>query len=166
MYRLMIDLETLGLKPGCVILSIGAVRFDRSGLGRSFYRRISMESCQDAGLTIDAGTLSWWLTQTDESKAELYGKRDLKDVLIEFSSFCNTDEIWANSPAFDCVILRAAYEAVGLDVPWHYSDERCFRTLKGLPQFVSTPKPDIPHHALHDAKRQAESAYKTLNKLY
>jgi DNA polymerase III epsilon subunit-like protein len=37
MSDVMIDLETLGRRPGCAILSIGAVEFGPAGLGRELY---------------------------------------------------------------------------------------------------------------------------------
>jgi len=55
--RIMLDIETLGLEAGAAILSIGAVKFDTDGLGAEFSGEIDLESCQDAGLAIDAETL-------------------------------------------------------------------------------------------------------------
>ena len=39
----MTDLETLGKAPGCKILSIGAVMFNESGVGRPFYAAINRD---------------------------------------------------------------------------------------------------------------------------
>lgn len=68
MPHIMIDLETMGTRPGSAILSIGACSFDPNWLGgsdsdhepgearRTFYQNITLASCLDAGLTIDAAT--------------------------------------------------------------------------------------------------------------
>lgn len=67
----MLDIETLGLDPGASIVAIGAVRFSESHLGDTFQRSISLASCENAGLTIDAETLEWWLTQDELAKDQL-----------------------------------------------------------------------------------------------
>jgi len=59
MNRVMVDIETLGLDIGSVILSIGAVRFDESGVyGEPFYVEIGQQSCKNRGLEVDPETLS------------------------------------------------------------------------------------------------------------
>lgn len=165
--RVMVDIETLGLDPGAAILSIGAVRFDTAGLGQEYYRNVDLKSCEAAGLEIDAGTLDWWLSQDEEVQDVLTGGIELEAVLREFSHeyYGHADEIWANSPSFDCDILAAAYEAVGQDTPWHYSDERCCRTLFSLPMAPEIDREGDHHNALDDAKHQARVASATLAKL-
>ncbi len=69
MQNVMIDLETLGTRPGSVILSIGAVEFDRDlGLGREFYVELNQASSITAGLTTDDATVDWWLDQEDAAR--------------------------------------------------------------------------------------------------
>jgi DNA polymerase III epsilon subunit-like protein len=85
--RVMVDIETLGLDPGAAILSIGAVRFDTDGLGATFERNIGLESCQEAGLTIDAGTLEWWLQQDADAQHVLTGGESLVDALEALAEF-------------------------------------------------------------------------------
>ena len=164
--RVMLDIETLGLDPGATIVAIGAVRFDADGLGAVFQQSISLTSCQRAGLTIDAETLDWWLAQDDLAKEQLNGGSRLEDVLEDFGEwYGDADEIWANSPSFDCDILSAAYDAVGLDEPWEFWAERDFRTLSS---FAAAPEPEQAgdeHDALDDARHQAEIAAETLRRL-
>ncbi len=63
MKHVMIDLETMGNKPGCAILSLGAVDFgqdkDKRWLmgDKTFYRELNLQSCIDAGLHIDTSCL-------------------------------------------------------------------------------------------------------------
>ena len=61
--NLMIDLETLGTKPNSAILSIGAVYFDKDGLGEEFYANVDLQDSIDSGFDIDASTVYWWLSQ-------------------------------------------------------------------------------------------------------
>jgi DNA polymerase III epsilon subunit-like protein len=164
----MLDIETLGLEPGCVILSIGAVAFDIDGLGETFHRSINLESCADAGLEIDAETLEWWLDQDDAVRGVLTGGEDLTAVLSEFTDWfldLDADEVWANSPTFDCRVLEHAYGAVGLDAPWQFYQERDFRTLKKLPVAVMADRDGDKHDALDDAVHQADCAHLTLRRM-
>lgn len=161
--RVMVDIETLGTKPGHAILSVGAVRFDSGGLGDEFYRSVSLESCQDAGLEIDANTLEWWLGQDDAVTGVLTGGDELTEVLEDFAAFYGTsEEIWAFSPSFDCDILAEAYEAVGIVPPWNYYEERCCRTLAALPIWPDVDQDGDKHDALDDAKYQARQTVDAL----
>jgi DNA polymerase III epsilon subunit-like protein len=161
--RVMIDIETLGRDPGAAVLSIGAVRFDLGGVGETFHRSISLESCQEAGLSIEAATLEWWLDQDDAAQTVLTGGEDLAEVLAAFKAwYGDADEVWANSPAFDCTILEAAGEAVGIEMPWAFYEERDFRTLKELPGAADVEQSGTDHDALADAVHQAEVASATL----
>ena len=45
----MLDLETLGNKPGSVIVAIGAVKFGGGEIIDSFYERVDAESCVNLG---------------------------------------------------------------------------------------------------------------------
>jgi hypothetical protein len=165
--RVMVDLETLGLDPGAAILSIGAVRFDVGGVGEEFYRSVSLSSCQDAGLSIDAGTLEWWLDQDEAVRGVLRDGHDLKQVLFDFETFYDdAEEIWAFSPSFDCEILGHAYEAVGMDVPWSYRDERDARTLASLPIWPDIDQDGDEHDALDDARYQARQTVVALQALH
>jgi len=164
----MIDIETLGLEPGCIVLSIGAVTFDKNGVHEEFYCNIDMKSCDKVGLDVDVNTLQWWLEQGEEAQSCLIGGIPLETALNQFTKFYvenGCSEIWANSPAMDCSVLEKAYEAVGLEEPWNYDEERDYRTLEIL---GSTPdiKKGVAHNALDDAKYQAKVAMIILRNLY
>jgi hypothetical protein len=161
----MVDIETLGLEPGSAIVAIGAVEFGPDGLGREFRGHIDLESCQDAGLTIDAGTLQWWLDQDERVQEQLEGGEDLTTVLAGFDAWYDADEIWANSPSFDCELLERAFDAVGLEEPWHFTDERCFRTLRSLGVDARVTRDGAEHDALADARYQAAVASDILYQL-
>lgn len=165
--RVMLDIETLGLEPGMAILSIGAVKFSRDGLGETFDRSISLTSCQDAGLTIDAETLEWWLEQEKAAREVLTGGDALGHVLADFRAFYgDADEIWAYSPQFDCTILGHAYEAFDESPPWTYKDERDCRTLAALPVWPDMEQRGVEHDALDDAIYQAEQTVEALRSLH
>ena len=72
--HIMIDIETLGLKPGSIIISIGMVWFNPvSGaiLGEQ-YIAVDAEASERAGLTIGAGTFLWWMRQSDAARMEIH----------------------------------------------------------------------------------------------
>jgi len=164
--RIMVDIETLGLEPGSAIISIGAVRFGPREMGEEFYRSISRESCEDAGLDVDEDTLEWWQEQPEEAKGVLAGGDELFEVLADFAKWFGTaDEVWANSPSFDCEHLEVAYDVVGIVEPWEYYQERDFRTLKSLPIAAEIEQDGEEHHALDDAKHQAHVAAATLGRV-
>ncbi len=61
----MLDLETMGNTSNAAIISIAAVYFDETGVGRSFYHKVSLGSSCAIGLEMDADTVLWWLKQSD-----------------------------------------------------------------------------------------------------
>lgn len=161
--RVMLDTETLGTEPGAIVLSVGAARFDLDGVTDTLYRSIDMIDAQEHGLTIDANTLDWWLYQDEEAKEVLYDGSEMIPALEALASFVvNADEVWANSPSFDCRLLEAAYDAIGVGTPWEYYEERDYRTLKRLPITVDWEPEGVDHNALDDAVNQAEYAAEVL----
>lgn len=164
--RVMIDIETLGLEPGAALLSIGAVRFDAGGLNDEFEASISLSSCQEAGLTIDADTLEWWLDQDADAQHVLTGGDRLGEVLGRFQLWLgDPDEIWANSPKFDCAHLERAYEAIDGTAPWQYYQLRDVRTVAELPIAPDYEQDGTEHDALDDARYQARIVSETLRRI-
>jgi len=165
--QVMVDIETLGLDPGSVVLSIGATKWTRDEIIDIFYVNIDLESCTDHGLEIDPRTLSWWLEQDSEAQDCLTGGIPLEDALSQFDDFYDADYVWANSPAMDCSVLEAAYESVGRDEPWDYDEERDLRTLEHLCDNLEEAKNDegVEHNARDDAVRQTRLAQKILRDL-
>jgi DNA polymerase III epsilon subunit-like protein len=172
--QVMLDLETLGTRPGCAILSIGACVFTPSGIGEKFYAVISRASCRLAGLVEDPDTLAWWSGQPAEAAKVLGEASDkaaphpLGPVLFVFRSWLydkgnvlgsKSSGVWGNGAAFDLSILGAAYDRCGFGgPPWSPWQERCYRTLKNLRPDVPMKRAGTHHDALADAISQAEHA--------
>jgi len=164
--RVMVDIETLGLEPGAAILSIGAVEFAMDRRRDTFYRTISRESNEGAGLTVDEETLEWWREQDESAQRTLHNGGDLEESMEAFAEWIDgADEVWANSPSFDCELLEAAGAAVDVQMPWEFYEERDFRTLKKLPVAVEVEHDGVKHNALDDALHQAKVAQQTLERL-
>jgi exodeoxyribonuclease VIII len=164
MQNVMLDLETLGTRQGSVITSIGAVKFDSDGLGEEFYRNIEIESSLECGLTVDGGTIYWWLQQSEEARNRLCARpRDrLPEVLWEFDLFLKerNNIIWGNGSDFDNAMLSTAYSKCGMPLPWKYSNNRCYRTMKNMVPDVKLDFEGDKHNALDDAKHQARHLLK------
>ena len=155
--RVMIDIETLGLEPGAAILSIGAVKFDASGIGEELHRAIDVRSCEEAGLSVDMETLDWHIVECSTFDGRtLTDGVELATALRDFYTWAETaDEYWANSPKFDATILEEAAEPFGIEMPWEYYELRDVRTIKNVPGVEEPSFEGTEHHALDDAKHQA-----------
>lgn len=166
----MIDLETLGTRAGCGILSIGACTFM---IDSSIYLKIDPQSCRERGLKEDPETLAWWHKQNPIARAEAFSGKDTLEValggLADWLACLPANKkdiyVWGNGADFDLPILSAAYEKVGMNVPWAPFNGRCFRTLKNLYFDVKAPIFEgMKHSALEDAKHQSRWARLILQK--
>lgn len=169
--HVMLDLETLGTKPGCVIRSIGAVAFDPAAeiLGAAFYANLDRASCAAAGLTVDPDTEAWWARQSPQARARLEpDQRPLGEALDGFDAFwrqANALQIWGHGASFDAPILEAAYRALGRRTPWSYANCRDTRTLYELADVAPDRADGLHHDALDDAKTQARAVQAGWRKL-
>lgn len=167
MRHCMLDLETMGLRPGCSILSIGAVSFGPGWIEEElgFKRNVSLQSCLNFGLTIDPSAEKWWSEQSPEARAALKDPEpvDLDLALYDFSIWYaegKHSRVWSHGQSADIPWLEAAYDAVkvripGITVPWHYRDGRDTRTLLDLSPFDRVTA-RVEHCALQDAVAQAK----------
>lgn len=165
----MVDLETLGTQAGCVVLSIGAVRFSAEGLGEEFYTVVSRQDSEACGLNTDPGTLKWWKDQSEAARTVLYKASSddaptLKEALQAFSRYVGTGaRIWGNGAGFDNPILAALYKTTKTRMPYKFWDERCYRTLKAMyPEVGEGVRGGVYHNALDDARHQAQHAVRCL----
>ncbi len=170
--NIMIDIETMGTKPGCAIVSIAAVHWDiDSGKTKSTFEiGIDLVSCQDSGLTIDAETLLWWFSQSPEVRSA-WGKNSLPidQALDHFIDWLVEERratplamnVWAKSPQFDLAILKAAVDQTLAEVSpyWGFWEERDVRTLQSVAKDLglkhNKPQLTTQHIALNDALHQA-----------
>lgn len=160
----MIDLETLGTNPECVIMTLGAIKFDpfadeepHSGL----YLRCDIEEQTDLGRTIDDNTLAWWAKQEDAIKEEAFGDHDrvsMDELTRAINKFCvGVDVLWCQGPLFDYAILQNLYKQIGKPCPWNYWQIRDSRTLFAM--MPTDPRKAIQeslHNALADCYYQAK----------
>ncbi len=164
MRDVMVDLETMGTAHDAAIASIGACTFDitTGEIARTtFYTAVHLHSCTEVGMTMDAGTVEFWLEQPELSRLVLLqGRSTLPDALNSLAAFMpRKPRLWSHA-TFDSVILDSAYRLCGIKRPWHDRGVRDIRTLVSLwgdlcPK-AENPIREKPHHALKDALLQAE----------
>lgn len=176
MNNVMIDIETLGKKRGCPVLSIAAVQFDpqTGAVGDVFYERMSYDAAISYGMP-EISTIAWWDKHSVEARDEAFsGTRQPFDVAAELRAFMQNAGgdcciPWGNGSVFDITILEGWFDRVnpltdanGEDIyPWKYWNIADLRTLVRLARINIK---DIPftgdkHNALADALHQVKIAH-------
>ncbi len=172
--HLMVDLETMGKKPGAPIVSVGAVFFDpASGMtGAEYYQVINLESSMSFGARPDASTILWWLKQSPEARSAIVvddtvGLVEALEKLLDFiaenaANGSKNVQLWGNGSSFDCSLLEAAFELADTPFPiphWNYRDVRTVVELGkavGLNARYDIPFEGDQHNALADARHQVK----------
>lgn len=171
--ELMLDLETLSVRPNATILSIGAVAFNRDHLqdvsmeindlypGHKFYKICHTDQDRD----IEEATMSWWMNK-GEARQEAFlstNKVDLKQALGDLHRFIKANEIkeaWSYGSIFDLTIITDAFKQHKFIDPLAYRNKLCFRTFRNVAQSLGIDVPrrylrgNVEHNALHDAISQ------------
>lgn len=179
----MIDLETLALTPDAVIVSIGAAMIDLNDVVRdnipTFYKVINRDQ---PNRYIRPDTVDWWMVQSDDTRAVFRDptinlsaalKSGLPTDSSSLSEFFKGAKlldsnftVWSKGVDFDIAILEHAYHQLGITIPWHYRQRKCFRTLSYIFRDVdiSDIVNPLAHNALEDAKYQARVLHRYLYK--
>lgn len=159
----MADIETLGTRPDCVVLSIALVKFDLDGEdtfesilddpSRVFYT--TLDTAAQSHRTIQQSTLDWWKQFPQQRELiDSARKHHPRDALIAVNNWVENDKpnLWGNGATFDNVIINDLYETFAVNSAFPYYQARDLRTLKqlaGKPKLpFSNPQ---PHNALYDA---------------
>ena len=168
----MLDLETLGTRPGCVVLTLGAVKFDPytlSDLGPGIYFRVDVDEQTALGREVQEDTLTWWLQQVEDVREEALGEHDrvsLDTMYRDLNRFLvGANNIWAQGPLFDFAILEHLYRQMGWPTPWHYWQIRDSRTLFGVHGDPRVKGKAGLHNALEDCVSQATAVQQIYNNL-
>lgn len=175
---IMIDIESLDTSPNCVILTIGAVRFDPKGMGvveKLELRPTIDEQTEKYNRVINEDTLRWWSEQSPEALEEALGDRgriSFRECMETLYKFCwNRRAIWSNGAGFDIVAMESAWRNLDMRIPWPYYTVRDTRTLyeiAGVSLKDAKYKTRTTHKAVEDAEHQAivvQDAYKKLIKV-
>lgn len=164
----MVDLETLGLTPDSVVLSIGATEFgwaDTNNTERRFYAELDID--EQSTRKINHETWAWWQRQPNMPSGHLSAKSAIRlfhEYLVS-SSLNQAIVLWSRGTDFDTPLLYSLYADAGIDPPWKYFNVRDLRTLdKLIPGFAPT-RMTTKHNAIDDAVYQAQHAAAILRHL-
>ena len=155
----MIDLETLGVEPDSVIITVGAIKFDPYS--------DTEEQSEQLGRTIDDNTMEWWTKQPQNIQDEAFGEHkdrvNMDQLTKALNKFCvGVDQLWCQGPLFDYAILQNLYKNVKKPCPWNFWQIRDSRTVFSM--MPSDPRKAIQeemHNALADCYYQAKCIQST-----
>lgn len=155
--HILIDIEALGLRPGCAIIELAAVEFfpETGEIGEEFEVMIEPQ----APFTADLETLEWHGKQGTWPRPLADVVESLGSALWAFEDWLGRldDEVeafWAWGATYDFPLLDAAYVFSGNAPPWKYWQQRCARTVWQT-AFGDRKHGKRPHKALEDAKAAA-----------
>lgn len=140
---IVIDLETLGTGQDCVIVSIGAVIFNRADAPGTYIDEfeVKIDIENQPGRVIDPGTLKWWLKDDmEDARKAAFNVPKKEQVrlglalkqLEDFMKKYHLGEMWGCSPSFDMVILQHAYRQHGVELPMPFWKWSCIRTIESF----------------------------------
>lgn len=173
---IMVDLETLDTSPDCVVLSIGAVRFDPKGNGvveRLELKPTIEDQTEIYNRSISEETLTWWSKQNSAAMDEAFseeGRLPFAECMEILYKFCwNRRAVWSNGAPFDLVVMEHAWRQTSdkpIPIPWPFYTMRDTRTLYEVAGVKLRSDGHVTSHkAVEDAERQAivvQQAYKKL----
>lgn len=185
--HLMLDFETLGNQFDTVVVSLGAVAFNKNKIIGEKLWEFDFHEQLKAGRSVTAATISWWMKQDDLAR-KVFEDNDFKLKLPQF--FKEFEELidqclkvlgerrdelkpWGNGANFDPVIIEDLYRRhhpkAELGIPWKFWNVWCFRTFNNLTGCKNlVPKRQthgIKHNALDDAKFQVACVQAAWNRV-
>ena len=132
--------RSLSTRPNAVILSLGAVKFnpytDDIDLDGGLHLRVDVDEQTALGRDVQEETVKWWEKQPREVQEAAFsadGRADVESLVKALNKFLvGVDQIWAQGPVFDIVILENLYRQLGIPTPWQFWQIRDSRTLFGV----------------------------------
>ena len=166
MKDLMIDIETLSLKPNAAIISMGYLMFNPEK-GKNFTHEtlVVIDQGEDFnGRDVNWDTIKFHLSLVEETHQYLLGDEStsLERALDDLSDYIKKHKpknIWANGICFDIGILEDAYNQLGITIPWKFNKVRDARTLYKFCEVdweaAKRKTKGNAHNPLYDARVQA-----------
>lgn len=157
MNRMMVDIETLSVRPNAYVASIGIVVFNERGIIMS--AQFSLEPREKhPDEHIDVNTVKFWMGQDKEAKDKLFGDCDADRALrCLYEAYRNftCEELWARGPQFDVCAIENLMRIRGFTPPWKYYEIRDLRTVLKKDNLV--PFEGTKHVAEDDALHQVKN---------
>lgn len=168
----MLDLETLGTRPQCVVLTLGAVKFNPYSIdtvGSGLYIRPDADEQIARGREVQEETVEWWMRQAPDVREEALGSEGrvpVEEMLRDLNKFLvGADCIWAQGPVFDIAILENLYRQYDISFNWQFWQIRDSRTLFGVHGDPRIKGKVGLHNALEDCVSQAQAVQQIYRKL-
>lgn len=175
--HLFFDIETLGTRPGSLILSLACVPFQfetrvpfKQYLKDGLYIKFDPLEQIKSGRIVDRDTVNWWKAQGEEAKKVTMSSKDdvsvdegfdiLKTFIDESDYDPKESYVWSRGCYFDFPIIESLYDSKGVVVPyngWKIRDARTFFDVfggsnRGEYNLINgTPPEFVKHNSLHDA---------------
>lgn len=183
--HIIVDTETLGIKPDSVVLSIGATAFSlvpngsndfQKYIQHGFYAKLNIrDQITTYGRKINEDTVAWWKSQSVEAQNVLRPSADdmlMSDALNALNAWIKRVQgykwkdsyVWCRGNYFDFPILESMYDQAGIKCgynTWKIRDVRTYidiltgDTWGKYEPRNGTPREFIAHDALHDAAMDA-----------
>jgi hypothetical protein len=170
----MIDIETLGTEPDCVVLSVGAVKFDPFNSQEPHAKtlwRPNVDQQTVAERSVLDSTLEWWAKQPQHIQDEAFdeeGRMFIAEFMQDLNKYLvGVDKIWCQGPQFDMVILEHLFKQFNHHMNWAFWQVMDCRTVFNM--MPVDPRKAIQqnlHSADEDAYYQAvcvQQSYKHFN---
>jgi hypothetical protein len=162
----MIDIETLGIRPGSIITEIAAAAFTIDGdIIEEIDYRIDILDSLELGLVSDADTIRWHRSRGTAVRGGpntgTVSNWTAYSCLRMFLDAHRPTTVWAWGMDFERAHLEALGEHLIQGLPWAYQKSRDARTAWNLvfPGMRPTHK---PHTALEDVRIQVRDLCKAL----
>lgn len=169
MKDVMLDIETIGVRPTSAIVQIGACYFDRETgqIGETFTVNIDPMDRHECGFTTDDSTIDWWKDQSKEAREAVFSNGvTYREALDKFADFLQRGEYMWSHATFDAPIVCNAFVTLGIKLPIHYRGMRDIRTLIDLADHhTGKVRGGIHHNALDDCRFQVGYVVEAINKL-
>lgn len=172
MYRnVMVDNETMGKRPGSLVLSIGLCAFDheahvfgKTPVGPSLH--LVLDRGEQHSRIVDPATQLWWSEQSEEARRawESAPQVPVRAALGQFAAWLMANTIgtekvllWGNGSDFDISMLCDLHHWAGVPITWNqHRNHRCFRTLKEMHRAdYDRACQLVPRQGLHNAEADA-----------
>lgn len=172
MNGIMIDLETLDLKPTALVLQLGYAIADMSEKKILAKGLLNLDRDSQSGRSISVDTVSWWARQDPAVIDSVFFPVDIcwgiEDSLQHLSSVilqADIKEVWAAPASFDLTILRNLWG----EVPWDRRQQRDMVTLRerlDSDRKLEPPPNIMQHNAMADAVWQMDYLFNLLEKMH
>ena len=170
---LMLDIETLATSSERAVVSqVALIGYDLEQdeyIPIRHHQFYPLDPQIKAGRVVDGDTIIWWMTQPEAARAHFVecasdDAEELPALLKNLHMMCKDlignrpYEIYANSPNFDCTIMKSLFGDYGMQTPWDFRKERDLRTLCSMANINAKEVVKVPgfvaHNALWDCRQQ------------